>query len=343
MPQLPSEETLRELKGSSVPVHKLLALFDTRVRNDQTVLAITEALKSVGLSTIPYFATCNSRVDVLIVALESAVVAEPEVQESETEELAPGMLPQHSFRIGDIPAAKSGVESVPPSASLATATHLMSAKGYSQLPVIEGRSDLRGVITWQSVAMMYGKGLQPSLTNAMVLDPPVSETHGDFFSQLSMISEHGYLLVRKNDGQFTGIVTAADVTERFDATAWPFFTVGEIEYRLRKCLGAKIGEEAIKAVQLGKLEDRSGQISDLMFNGYVKLLNGDQKNSDLRAKADQNWQALGWAWVDRVQFVYQLDRVRQIRNKIAHFDTDPLSSGLKEELRQFVGLLRQLT
>jgi hypothetical protein len=193
---------------------------------------------------------------------------------------------------------------------------------------------------------MYGTGAEPVLANAIVEDPPVAHAHDDFFSLLPLVCEHGYVLVRAHNGRISGIVTGADITQRFDATAWPFFVVGEIEFRLRRCLGAKIGEDAIRGVQrYGK----TGKIADLMFGEYVKLLDGDQRNKhgkrveSLCAAADQNWQALGWTGVNRVQFVHQLDRVRNIRNQIAHFDPEPLSTQRSEELRQFVGLLRQLT
>ncbi|UCM87239.1 CBS domain-containing protein [Streptomyces marincola] len=344
MAQTPDEETLLALKGTRITVAELLALFGTRVRNDQSVLIITQCLRDAGLSTLPDFANCNKQTDVHIVALTSVGAAAPEEPDDLDDGLAAGALPQHSFRIGDLPAARGGVESVPPTASLTQATYLMRMKNYSQLPVIEGQSTLRGVVTWSSVARMYETGQAPLLANAWVPDPPVAESHQEFFSQLPQVSAHGYLLVRGTDGgRFTGIVTAADITERFDATAWPFFVIGEIEYRLRKCLGTKLSADAIRAVQEKGAGQPTGQIADLMFGGYVKLLDGDQKSTSLRAAADQNWAALGWGGVDRIQFVHQLDRVRRIRNKIAHFDPEPLSQQLNDELRQFVGLLRQLS
>lgn len=79
-----------------------------------------------------------------------------------------------------------------------------------------------------------------------------------------------------------------------------------------------------------------------MRNSYVKLLHTAQQDPALCTKAAENWATLGWA-VSRNQFVHQLDRVRDIRNRIAHFDPDPLPAQYAEELRQFVRLLRQLT
>jgi hypothetical protein len=62
----------------------------------------------------------------------------------------------------------------------------------------------------------------------------------------------------------------------------------------------------------------------------------------LCASADANWQALGWTGVNRAQFVYALNRMRLIRNKIAHSESDPLTPQRITELREFAGLLKQL-
>ncbi|MFI7364819.1 CBS domain-containing protein [Streptomyces sp. NPDC050149] len=350
MSQDPTEQQLLELKGRQIPVLELLALFGTRLRNDLTVPRVEQALKDVGLATLPYFATCNNRADVHIVPWqqvsppESADRAEDETADDGEEELPSGGLPARPLRIGDISSATGGLFSVTPDTALTQVTYLMRTKKYSQIPVIEGGSTLHGVVTWSSVAKMYETTSDAVLAEAMVTDDvPVVEAHHDFFALLSQVSDKGYLLVRANNGTFCGIVTAADIADRFDTTAWPFFVVGEIESRLRKCLGAKITEDAIRAVQGPSAKKMTGLITDLMFNGYVKLLDGDQQNPALRELSHDNWAALGWPGVDRGQFVRQLDRVREIRNGIAHFEAEPLTAKRSEELREFVGLLRQIT
>ncbi|MFP8941226.1 HPP family protein [Streptomyces fenghuangensis] len=348
VPHTPSEEELRALGGRTLTVSGLLEVFGVRTRDDQTVLHITQALKDAGLTTDPDFASRRLREEFQVVLLQSASGTAPDSEAEEEDEGLPwGALPQQPFTIGDIPAARRGVECIAPGAPLTRAMYLMQTKNYSQVPVLDGDSGLRGVVTWRSVAMLLATGKDLDLDDAVEPDPPSAQTYQEFFSLLPTIREHGYVLVRENDGTVTGIVTAADITERFDDTARPFFLVGEIEYRLRRCLGPKIPAEAVKAVQM---REKTGRITDLMFGDYVKLLDGDQRNKHGHRKeaacaaADRNWAALGWdKVVDRDEFVRQLDRVRGIRNKIAHFDPEPLPPGKTEELRQFVTLLRQLT
>ncbi|AMW10150.1 hypothetical protein A4E84_11870 [Streptomyces qaidamensis] len=346
----PSDDELLALKGRRIPLVELLTCFNTRFRNDQAILVIEQRLKDLGLATLPYFATCGSQSEIHIVAQESAAAEQGDTTDEEQEDeagLLPGALPTQPFRIGDLPCAHAGVDSVTPASDLTEATYIMHTKNYSQIPVLEDRYTVSGVVTWRSVAKMYATGAEAALANAIVEDPPVAHAHDDFFAMLSSVCEHGYVLVRAHNGRISGIVTAADITQRFDATAWPFFVIGEIEFRLRKCLGAKIGEDAVRGVQNN--DRKTGKIADLMFGQYVMLLDGDQRTRQgnrreaLCAAADQNWQTLGWTGVNRVQFVHQLDRVREIRNQIAHFRPEPLSAQRSEELRQFVGLLRQLT
>ena len=352
MAHIPPAEQLLALKGSKLPVLDFLALFKTRVRNDADVLVIRQALKDAGLPTLPDFATCGRLADVHVVELSSVPDAEQAAQEdqedADDEGLTAGALPQRPFQIGDLPAACGGLESVSPSDLLTDVMYFMQTKNYSQVPVMDDHYTLRGVVTWQSVVNMYATRAQGewALANAMVPDPPVAEAHQDFFSLLPMICEYGYLLVRGNNGRFSGIVTAADITERFETTAWPFFIVGEIEFRLRKCLG-KLSEEAIRAVQPDTPDRQTGKITDLMFGEYVKLLDSNarsnkQKELQRASKAVQNWKDLGWPGVSHTHFVRQLDRVRDIRNKIAHFSPDPLSQQRADELREFVRILRQL-
>ncbi|GAB3938835.1 hypothetical protein GCM10027614_19730 [Micromonospora vulcania] len=145
--------------------------------------------------------------------------------------------------------------------------------------------------------------------------------------------------MRENNGIFVGIITGADIAGRFHKLALPFFLVGEIEFRLRLCLGPKLTGDPVRNL---KGPNHSGDFSKLMFGEYVRLLDGDQSNGTHRLHADDNWKTLGWGGVDRAQFVAQLNRVRVIRNQIAHFDEQPLSEQQLDELGEFSGLLKQL-
>lgn len=336
----PTEQQLVALKGTTVPVQRILDLFDVRVRNHQTVHRISQSLTDAGLTTLPDFAVCGSREEVDVVPLTS-VAAPPDENDEDEETLPSHALPQRLL-LGDIPSARRGVRCVSPGHSLTQTTYLMRTRGLAQVPVTTGMAALHGVVTWRSVAKMYETGKEQTLENAMDKDSlPVADARQELFISLPTVKEHGYLLVRGDDGCLSGIVTAADVTERFEGAARPFFIVGEIESLLRRCLGTALDQETIKAVQTNKkAEHRSGLVTDLMFGDYLKLLDGNQTKTAMAAQADQNWATLNWPAMDRAQFIGHLERVKDIRNRIAHFDEKPLPEQQVRELTTFAKLLR---
>ncbi|MFG2722081.1 CBS domain-containing protein [Streptomyces sp. NPDC048416] len=340
----PSGQDLAALKGRTVPVQDILDLFQVRVRDHRTVHRISQALTDAGLTTLPDFAVCSQRstVDVVPLASVPAQFAPVDAEEDESEEALPSAALPQRLLLGDIPSARRGLVSVGPGTPLPQTTFLMRTKGVAQVPVTTGMAQIHGVVTWGSVAKMYEAGKQPTLDNAMEKDSlPVADTRQEFFSALPVLREHGYLLVRGDDGCLSGLVTAADVTDRFEGAARPFFIVGEIESLLRRCLGAALDEDTIKAVQTNKKpEHRTGLVSDLMFGDYLKLLDGEQTKTALAERADANWKALKWANMPREQFIGRLKRVKDIRNRIAHFDEKPLPREMIDELTTFAKLLR---
>ncbi|MFD1830771.1 CBS domain-containing protein [Streptomyces desertarenae] len=339
----PDERDVASLKGRTVSVREILDLFQVRVRDHRSVHRISQALADAGLTTLPDFAVCGLRSTVEVVPLASVPAQRTSVEaDDETDDALPSHALPQRLLLGDIPSARRGLLSVGPGTPLSQTTFLMRTKGLSQVPVTTGMAQVHGVVTWGSVAKMYEAGKPATLDNAMEKDSlPVADARQEFFTALPVIREHGYLLVRGDDGCLSGIVTAADVTERFEGAARPFFIVGEIESLLRRCLGAALDGEAIRAVQTNrKPEQRSGQVSDLMFGDYLKLLDGDQTKQSLAERADRNWEALKWPNMPREQFIGLLKRVKDIRNRIAHFDEKPLPQEMLDELTTFAKVLR---
>ena len=178
----------------------------------------------------------------------------------------------------------------------------MRTENYSQVPVIDGH--VRLCTAWSpgsSVAHDDATGATPALANAMVKDSLRSPTPTRTSSPCCRRSAStGISWCAATTASSAASSPRPTSPQRFETTAWPFFVVGEIEFRLRKCLGAKLGEDAIRASsrQIGRRQ-QTGNIADLMFGQYVKLLTEDPEQQaealQRAAGADQNWQALGWA------------------------------------------------
>ncbi|MGH4029369.1 CBS domain-containing protein [Actinomycetota bacterium Odt1-20B] len=337
----PPQQELIALKGTELALPDLLALFDIRVRQPVAIREIRTALAAVGLTTLPEFSTCEHRGRVRFVEFAAAVVDPQEGLDVPADPLPPGALPQRLL-LGDLPSAVGGVTSVPPEAQLNSATYLMRNHGFDQIPVVSNMTELHGIVTWKSIALMYENGEAATLANAMQRESlPVFDSREDLFSCLATLIEQGYVLVRGQDGRICGIVTYREIVRRFQNTARPFFLLGEIESLLRRWLGSALDSEAIEAVQATnrRPDDRTGKVEDLMFGDYVLLLDGNQRRTGLAERANTNWQALGRPNLDRDQFVHHLVRVKDIRNRIAHFDDAPLPL---EDMRELTAFARQL-
>jgi hypothetical protein len=132
---------------------------------------------------------------------------------------------------------------------------------------------------------------------------------------LPVVTAHDFVLVRDERGRVCGIVTTADLAMQFDNVAKPFFTIGEIERRLRRCLAPVFDGEAVASVTGGRWD----RVEQMVFGQYVTLL-----------RRPDCWNKLGWSVIDQNLFVDMLDAVRQIRNEVMHFQPTPLSASQYE-------------
>ncbi|WP_446222766.1 CBS domain-containing protein [Nocardia sp. IBHARD005] len=331
-------DTVRARLGHEISVQELLGLFKIRVRSYQNMQFFMETMHDFGLGVEPSIGD-EAGGDDKVIVVTAAAVSPP--AHTAPADLRPGMLPQRPPTIGDVPSAVGGrLRSVTSHDSLKFTVNLMRQHKFSQIPVIDDRTVLRGVVTWQSLQSLHDKSLPFTLQNATARNAECAETHQELFPRLPIIAQEGFLLVRGARGEFVGIVTVADIATQFYESALPFFMVGSIEGRLRT-LFRDFGEDAIGLVQS---YEKTGRIDDLTFGEYENLviMAEHAKNPQIAASADANWHKLGWSSVDRRDFVRQLTRVRKIRNRVAHFSPVPLADTDLDELRQFSHLLDHL-
>ena len=92
-------------------------------------------------------------------------------------------------------------------------------------------------------------------------------------------------------------------------------------------------QETLQSVCDDRDSDRKNRIespADLTFGEYVRLLeNPDQ------------WSKLAFT-ADRAVFIGEMDKVRQTRNDVMHFDPDGIEDAQIDQLKCFYRLLRQL-
>ena len=91
------------------------------------------------------------------------------------------------------------------------------------------------------------------------------------------------------------------------------------ETDLREFCDPSVGERTVDSVY------------DLTFGEYIRLLENEKR-----------WLQFSLE-IDRKIFIGALDKVRQIRNDVMHFDPDPVSEeDLLDTLRKFTGFLQRL-
>lgn len=151
------------------------------------------------------------------------------------------------------------------------------------------------------------------------------------FQAIPIIIQHQYVLIRGGDNRITGIVTASDLSLQFQQLAEPFLLLGEIENHIRRILANRYSaDELNEAKDPGDSERIVNDASDLTFGEYIRLL----ENPDRWAKLNLP--------IDRKTLIKQLDRVREIRNDVMHFDPDPMPPDDLSCLRDLVEFFQRL-
>jgi CBS domain-containing protein len=147
----------------------------------------------------------------------------PDAEEAGPDEQdEPLELPQVALRVRDIPSANRDVVSVRPDQTLAEAQFLMSAHDYSQLAVMSGTRDLKGAVSWRSIAQAHLAKSEISLADATARHPPVVHADQEVLDQIDIIYRADFVFVRGRDDRVCGIITTADLTDQFRELTTPF-------------------------------------------------------------------------------------------------------------------------
>jgi len=162
---------------------------------------------------------------------------------------------------------------------------------------------------------------------------PYAEVSSDasLFTVIPIIVEHEYALVRGDDKRIVGIITTTDLSLQFRQLSEPFLLLGEIENHMRSIIESHFNVSEISDAKDPSDSDRKIQaVSDLTFGEYKRLLENPA-----------TWSKLNLS-LDRSIFIKLLERIREIRNDVMHFDPDGIEASDLTVLRDFVKFLRTL-
>lgn len=312
---------------AELTISQLLAIWGARYRDYDTVGRIQQDLAAVGLHCEPPFTegamSTVVRIGVGVPESETPPTDEPDA--SEDQEL---VLPHASLRVGDISSATNGITYVRPDAALADAQAIMIRDNFSQLAVMTGPSALRGTVSWDTIARAKILGDNITLADAIDPYPKVVHARDELFAQLTTIYDAGYVFVRDDAESVCGIVTTADLSDQFRLLTEPFFQLGEIEQRLRRCIQHVFPTEDLQCVANRRTPISS--VEDMTFGQYVQLLRDNAR-----------WNRLKWQ-ISADIFIHELNEVRKIRNGVMHFSTKSLDQHQEKRLRGFLSMMRYL-
>lgn len=346
------DDVAGQLKKGESPrpetVRRFLGWFNAERRGYYIVLGIRNALKQVGVRTVPDFesAYIDATIEFLLVEPPSppqsvegsvAVVLGPVTLEAtgtvsqQPIAVVGGGVSDPTYRIGKLASANRKPLGVAPDCTLKEAITLMLANDFSQLPVWQGDRHVKGMISWASVGVRLALNQSSTLVRECMEQAYEVSADDSLFAAIGAIIQHQYVLVRAADATICGIVTTTDLSFQFQQLAEPFLLLGEIENHVRRLIGGKFTAEELKAVRdPGDQQRDVVSVADLTFGEYVRLL----ENPTL-------WDRLKLG-VDRATFVKELDNVRVIRNDVMHFDPDGISDDDLHALRRFVAFLQKL-
>jgi len=313
------------IKPQPVTARTFISWFDAKRRTSWNVEYIRSRLKDTKLVTEPDF-------EYAYIDSEITLVRAPQKKRGqETEELIHEVKNDPTYRIGKLASANNPPVSVKPDDNIFTATTLMIAHDYSQLPIMTSNREVKGVITWKSLASQFALGGGCKYVRDC-MEPHKEISYDTYiFSAIDDIISNEYVLIRASDNVICGIVTTSDLSQQFRQLGEPFLLLGEIENYVRRMLLDKYTIDELQAACIpSEKERRIQRVSDLTLGEYVRLI----ENPD-------NWDKLSIN-IDRQVLVEKLEEIRQIRNDVMHFDPDGIAEQDLNKLREFVRLMQNL-
>jgi predicted transcriptional regulator len=317
----------------TLTVRELLAHWGAQRRGYWIVGQIKDDLAKTGLTTAPDFAGgwIDKWVTLLPIKKDAAAESGDEsIEAPDTAELTDSALSDVALRVEDLPSANTKVISVAPDQSLEMVQSLMMRYDFSQLAVMSGQRSLRGAVSWESIAQARIRNSEATLRDAITKVEIVSN-RDHLLPLVPRIMSAGFVFVLAKDQTVQGIVTTADLSQKFADLANPYFVLSEIERRLRRSIDTWFTRDQIAAAKDPRDTRREVKSADNLTLG---------ESNRLLSEPD-NWKQLGWR-LDRRVFIEALEEVLAVRNEVMHFSPDPLEPKQLAGLDNFVRWLRKL-
>lgn len=237
------------------------------------------------------------------------------------------------FTAHDLITGKPQPVSVTPATPLYEALEMMVENDFSQLPVVNSTGIPCGLVTNDSILKAlktFGVGFDALKVNDVAERAREYYPEDDIFDLLEGLRDKPAILVINNHDELIGIVTSFDATDYFRRRAEDIMLVEDIETAVREHLEAAFTDEKSGLLDAAALQvaietattRKNLSFDRLSLGQYIRVL-----------VHETVWSAYGIRFnIDRKAIETMLDRVREIRNELAHFRGE-ISRSQREQLR----------
>jgi len=310
------EEIQTNNKEYKITPRKLIQAFGCEARSKGNVARINDFLEKNKLETIPNY-------------LESWIDGEIMLKHKKRAKSKTEVDPIQRIKL--LPAANKSPVSIKRESKISEAITIMMMHNFSQLPVMNNAREVNGVITWETIGYALTNGIKSELVKDFIkTDVMILEYDTPILDAVKIIIENDFALVRKKDKSISGIVTIADISSQYIKVTEPFLLLEQIESHIRLILNEKFLVEELQTFSIESDNRKIEYIDDLTFGEYIRII-----------EKKENWIKLNLS-IDRCFFIKQLDKVREIRNDIMHFNSEGITNEQRSDLYKMSNFLKEL-
>ncbi|GGZ57899.1 hypothetical protein GCM10010371_16720 [Streptomyces subrutilus] len=290
----------------------LIGLWGWQRRAAEVIDLVDHELASHGLRVDPHFTEVQLDRLVTVSAKETAEAEDAPGAVPGGGMRAPGEKPDVerptdrdlTWRIGSLPFVRE-VITVRVGDPLSHAVTPMIEHDFSQLPVVDHNSVLRGVITWEGIARAQFGGGTATVSQAMDPHPETAREQEELFRRIDRIQKSGFTIIVDGENAVIGILTSTDLAGQLKARIEPFTLLEELERRMRRLTRHfsmdELPQKIRKTRELGR-QFTLGQYAFLLEDPHC-------------------WAKLDWPY-DQQHMLSRLRIVTKYRNELAHWAVD---------------------
>lgn len=291
-------------------------------------LVVSPSLEGLSLDATVAFTRAAGVAKKKVAPAAPAVQRAPRPQELSVS-LARSLRRRHAtLLVGDVPGALERAKTIPAGTNWLEARTHLDLQHRPGLVVLSGSRSIRGVVTWRGLARSASPENGP-----VRLEQAQAVAHDmRLLDALPLFEAHQVLVVLDSERLPCGPLDASAALSLLRVEAEPYLLIDEIEHLLRGLLDGSMRPEEMASARAPQDSRRAvTRAADLSFGEYERLLQQPAlwPRFKLEGKLDQG------------VFTEKLREVRELRNRVMHFDREHRTEGDRRLLLEMVTFLRE--